>query len=143
MAEGDSPSLYAAVMLRGTVKITRKIVDTLEKLRLTDPNSCAVVPADATHAGMLKKVAEFVTWGEVSEETLEKLLEKRGRLDAKEAKSLSKKALKEGSFSKTGFRPVFRLAPPGGGLKSARLTYPMGDTGYRGKEINRLLERMI
>jgi large subunit ribosomal protein L30 len=139
----EAQALYAAVMLKGTVKITRSIADALEKLRLSAPNSCVIVPADDTHRGMLKKVAEFVTWGEIGEEALGRLIGKRGEASAKDAKSIAKKALKEGGLRKAGFSPVFRLSPPKGGLRTIRLPKPRGDAGYRGEDINRLLDRML
>ena len=138
-AAKEARTLYAAVMLKGTVKTTRKACDTLAKLRLSGPNSCVIVPADDARKGMLKSVDEYVTWGEIDEETLAKLLEKRGGLDAKKAKGASSNALKKG-LPESG---TFRLSPPAGGLRSVRLHRPRGDTGYRGKEINTLLERMM
>ncbi|MBN1896933.1 MAG: uL30 family ribosomal protein [Candidatus Aenigmarchaeota archaeon] len=132
--------LYAAVMIKGTVKITRKVVDTLKKLKLGSVNTCIVIPGDSTYRGMLKNVAEFATWGEIDQETLEQLLQKRGKIDAKAAKAAATKALKDGKLEE---RKVFRLSPPTGGFKTVRLNYPMGDTGYRGPEINALLKRMI
>ena len=141
--EKEGTTLYAAIILKGTVKTTRKILDTLEKLRLRIPNSCVIVPSDSVHKGMLKRVAEYITWGEISEQTLVKLLVKRGGLEAKKAKSVAAKALKEGNFDGTEVVPVFRLSPPSGGLKSIRIPKPKGDLGYRGEAINALLERMI
>jgi large subunit ribosomal protein L30 len=141
MAEGKG--LFAAVMLKGTVKIHRGLVETFEKLSLNSPNTCIVVPADGTYTGMFRKISEFVTWGEISESMLERLLIKRGGMEEKAAKVLAKKAFTAGSFGKAGSTPIFRLAPPSGGLKSTRLNYPKGDMGYRGVEINDLLERMV
>ena len=43
----------------------------------------------------------------------------------------------------TPFSPVFRLRPPSKGFRSVKEFYPKGDLGYRGKEINDLLRRMI
>ncbi|UCD02761.1 MAG: uL30 family ribosomal protein [Candidatus Aenigmatarchaeota archaeon] len=112
---------FAVIMLKGTVKVNREVVDTLKRLRLSSINSCVIVPADDTHRGMLKSIAEYVTWGEVNKETLKRLRSKRGGADSK----------------------VFRLSPPSGGLKAVRLNYPRGDVGYRGADINQLLMRMI
>jgi len=39
--------------------------------------------------------------------------------------------------------PVFRLTPPSKGFKSIKEHWPKGDLGYRGKEINELIKRMI
>lgn len=141
MTEGKP--LYAAVMLKGTVTVDRQIVDTLKNLRLSTVNNCIIVPADGTYSGMLKRVATHVTWGEVTQETLEKLLEKKGDVDGKKAKSLAVKAFKDNAPDVSELKPVFKLSPPSGGLKSVRIHYPRGDMGYRGEEINRLLLRMI
>ncbi len=141
MTEGKP--LYAIIMIRGTVTVKRKMVDTLKNLRLSKVNSCVIIPADDTYKGMLKRVAEYVTWGEVTPETLEKLLEKRGDVEGKKAKSLAAKAFKDNALDVSGLNPVFKLSPPSGGLRSVRLHYPRGDIGYRGEDINRLLLRMI
>jgi large subunit ribosomal protein L30 len=138
----EAKGLYAAVMLKGTVKIHRGLTQTFEKLSLSRPNTCIVVPADGTYTGMFRKISEFVTWGEISEGMLENLLQKRSKMEKKEAKALAKKAFASGSFGADSKR-VFRLSPPSGGIKSVRLNYPRGDMGYRGVEINALLQRMI
>ncbi len=137
----DEKPLFAAIMLKGTVKINRKVTDTLKNLRLSSINNCIILPADNNYTGMLKRVSEYVTWGEVSQEVLEKLLEKRGKLDAKKAKIVAAKAFKDKELKESG--PVFTLSPPSGGLKAVRLNYPRGDVGYRGEEINNLISRMI
>ncbi len=132
--------LFAVVMIKGNVKIKRKVADTLNSLRLYVQNTCVIVPADNVHGGMLKRVAEYVTWGEIGKECLERLLEKRGGMNAGKAKSAASGALKNGKLEG---EHVFRLSPPSGGLRAVRLHYPRGDVGYRGSEINRLLLRMM
>ena len=136
----EDGSLYAVVMLKGTVKINKEVVDTLKRFRLSSSNSCVVVPADSMYRGMLKKVSEYVTWGELDENVLERMLSLRGGADKKKAKSAASKAFKEKRLEEGR---GFRLSPPSGGLKAVRLNYPKGDVGYRGAEINRLLMRMI
>jgi len=43
-----------------------------------------------------------------------------------------------------GVKPFFRLHPPSGGFKrSVKKLYPEGELGYRGKEINELVQRMF
>ncbi len=72
---------------------------------------------------------------------------KRGRKEGN--KRIDEKAiedifndLKKGK--KTIIKPVFRLSPPSKGFrKSIKQHYPNGEVGYRGKEINELLKRMI
>lgn len=141
--------LYAVVRVRGGASAIRETEDTAAKLRLVSVNSCTVVPSDGTHTGMLHMAADYLTWGEVSEDTLSRLIGKRGamedgsRPDGKQARSLASKVMKAGTLKGSGIKPMFRLAPPAGGLRSIRMHYPKGDLGYRGAEINKLLERMI
>ncbi|MEM2977462.1 MAG: 50S ribosomal protein L30, partial [Thermoplasmata archaeon] len=49
----------------------------------TRQNHLSFVPEDSTHRGMLQKVKDFVTWGEIDEETAFRVLEARGRLEGK------------------------------------------------------------
>jgi 50S ribosomal protein uL30 len=141
--------LFAVVRLRGCVKAGRKVRDTLDKLRLTRVNSCVLVPSSPSNAGMLKKAAGFLTWGEVNEDVLESMLEKRGRnfggkkMEGRHAKSVAEKMLKGKADDEVGVMPVFCLSPPRKGLRSVRLMHPRGDLGYRGEDINSLLKRMI
>jgi len=141
MSQADA--LYAAVMLRGTVRMTDKVHAIIKNLRLSGGNRCVLVPADDTYKGMLQLVSGYVTWGEINEKTLTMLLEKRGHAVKKKAKSLASKALRDNALNSELVKSVFRLSPPSGGLRAVRRHYPKGDTGYRGTEINQLLMRMI
>ncbi len=46
------------------------------------------------------------------------------------------------AWGETGKKVRGKLNPPRGGFKSIRRHYPGGDLGYRGKDIEKLLERM-
>jgi large subunit ribosomal protein L30 len=140
---------YAVVRVRGSVNVPREVRDTLKMLRLTRVNHCTVIPKSPDYDGMLRKAQSFITWGELTKETLEKLVAKRGRikgderLSGKEGKEASKKIIKDGSMKDSGIKPVFRLSPPSKGYRSIRMAYPRGDLGNRGEAINQLLKRMI
>lgn len=141
--------MYAVIRVRGSVNVPREVKDTLRMLRLTRVNHCVVVPKTPDYDGMLHRARSYITWGEVSKETLEKLVAKRGRLagnqriPAKEAKEISGKILKNEGVRDLEIRPVFRLSPPAKGYRSIRLGFPKGDLGSRGERINELLKRMI
>ena len=110
---------------------------------------------------MLQLVKDHVAWGEISEETLRYLLEKRG--EGSSGKKISEELLKENSFASLEelandlhstknalnripfLKPVFRLHPPSGGFKKQlkRSFADGGEVGYRGTEINNLLKKMI
>lgn len=152
--------MFAVIRLRGSVKTRKEINDTLEMLRLKKVNYCVVVKKTPQYEGMLKKVKDFVTYGEIDKKTLVELLKKRGRIEKNQkldeaklkeitnfdnfekfADALMKGSVKLKDYKK--IKPFFRLSPPKKGLKSIRLPYPKGDLGYRKEKINELLERMI
>jgi large subunit ribosomal protein L30 len=141
--------MYAVIRLRGSINIEDKIEDTLNMLNLTRKNHCVLVPKNKNYEGMLERVKNYVTYGEINKETLEELVKKRARkqgdkkLTEKEAKEIIEKIWKNKSVKNTGIKRVFRLSPPSKGLKSIKKQYPKGDLGYRGEEINKLLKRMI
>jgi len=117
--------MIAAVRIRGTVRVKADIKRTLELLKLKRPNHCIILEESPSIVGMLKKAKDYVTWGEINEETLKRLLEKDG-------------------IAEEGIKGhIFRLRPPRKGYRSVRLPWPKGDLGYRGKAINELLKRMI
>ena len=111
----------AIIRIRGSAGKPKKILDTLNMLGLKKPNTLRLINNDdKVILGMVRKVKDFVTWGEINEETKELL-------------------------SKTGQKKknIFNLHPPVKGFKSIKIPYPKGDLGYRGKNINELIKRMI
>lgn len=141
--------MYAVIRLKGLVKIREDFKDALKMLRLNRKMHCVVLEENDVVKGMLQKVKDRVTWGEIDDDTLKLLIEKRGRkagnerLTNEEAMNAFNK-LKESKKFPDGIKPVFRLTPPSKGFKhSIKQHYPKGELGYRGKEINELLKRMI
>jgi len=147
--------VIAVIRIRGRVGVRRDIQDTLKMLRLHRKHHCVLFKLNDSIKGMLQKAKDYITWGEISEETLKKLIEKRGRKigDKRLSKEEVEKVLQELKKSeeqpakvliRLGLKPVFRLAPPSKGFKkSIKEHYPKGELGYRGSAINELLERMI
>jgi large subunit ribosomal protein L30 len=152
---------YAVIRLRGKHDLRATVEDTLKMLHLTRQNHCVIIPEDATHQGMLRVVKDFVTWGEVDDQTLAKALLRRGRAvgdrpidDAfvrshsrfKSVWDLSQAVAKGEATMKEvkDLRPVLRLHPPVKGLRAIKRGYnDRGDLGYRGKAINELIQRML
>jgi len=141
--------MLAVVMIRGTINTKKEVKDTLKMLRLTRINHCIIVPKTPSYVGMLKKAGSWLTWGEITEDSLERIVSKRARmpgnkrLEEKDAKGIIKAILKDSQMNRLPISPVFRLSPPSSGFRSIRLPYPKGDAGYRGDKINDLLKRMI
>jgi large subunit ribosomal protein L30 len=152
--------LLAVVRLRGSIKARKEVVDTLRMMGLTRVNHCVLLSKGASEEGMLRKVKDMVTWGEVNKEVLVSLLRKRGRL--KGDLPLTEERVRERGFSSLeelaeallegrvrmkdlpDLKKVFRLHPPRGGYRATKKPVGQGgDLGYRGEGINELLLRMI
>ena len=154
-------SAIAVVRVRGHAKITRDAVRTMEMLRLTRPNHCVLLPLNTTTKGMLQVVKDYVTWGEVNQDTIVELLKSRGEVEGGErltdkyvkgnsqfatisalAKAIEKTEAK--MMDVKGLKPVMRLHPPMRGYEQVKRPYSVGGAvGYRGAEIERLLLRML
>jgi large subunit ribosomal protein L30 len=141
--------MYAIIRLRGSINLRDEVKDTFKMMRMNRKMHCVVLKETDIIKGMLQKIKDWSTWGEVDEKVLKHLVEKRGRkagntrLSKEDAANVIK-ALNEKGKIPEGIKPVFRLSPPSKGFKkSIKQHYPKGELGYRGKEINALLKRMI
>ncbi len=141
--------MYAVIRIRGLVKTKKELEDSMLMLRLNRKMHCVLLNKSETMDGMLKKVRDKVTWGDINDDTLKALIEKRARkpgnvrLTKQEAEEVFNKTKAEQKVPDT-IKPVFRLTPPSKGFKeSIKQHYPDGELGYRGDKINELLKRMI
>jgi len=151
--------MLAVVRIKGRVNTEKEMDDAMCMLRLDAPNRCAVLPDDPSFNGMVTKVKDYVTFGEINFETFLELLKKRGRLE--DGKKIDENTVKPTGFDSVEklakaifegkarinripeLKPVFKLTPPEHGFKSTKLQYPAGDLGNRGEAINELIKRMI
>lgn len=117
--------MIAVIRIRGQVGLKKEVKETLDRLRVRRKYACRVFenPNEA-QLGMIKKMRDFVSYGEISPELHKKLIDARGKKDS------------EGNL-----KPFFRLHPPRGGAKT-KLHYPQGILGEN-KEIDKLIERML
>ncbi|MEM2455145.1 MAG: 50S ribosomal protein L30 [Candidatus Bathyarchaeia archaeon] len=159
MEKGDK--CLAVVRVRGTVNVRKDVNDTLMILHLVRNCYATLIDNRPSYLGMLQKIHNYVTWGEVSKDVIALLLKERGRLIgnkritddyAKKIGFESIDELAEAIYSlKVEFhklpeiKPVFRLHPPSDGYEgSVKKSYKSGGVvGYRGEAINDLLKRMI
>ncbi len=152
----------AIVRVRGDANLNPHVRKTMKLLKLYAKNTCIIVPNTEDFLGMIRRVKDFTTFGEISAETFLKLLQKRGRLAAgkpvtddylKQKLKLDMKqftdeffAFKQKLESIPGIKTFFRLHPPTGGFERGGIkkNYAEGGAlGYRAKDINKLIERMI
>lgn len=117
--------MICAIRIKGRVGVDKGVEETLGRLRMRKKYVCVVIKPTKENLGMIKKVKDFIAFGEISNEMYEKLKEKRG---------------KKGSNGK--IKPFFRLHPPRKGINS-KLHFPKGVLGDNKEKINDLLERML
>ncbi|MBS3064251.1 MAG: 50S ribosomal protein L30 [DPANN group archaeon] len=149
------------IRVRGEVGLHQDTKRTFDMLRLRKKHACVVVNFSNAKS-MIKKIKDFTTFGEIDKETLVKLLRTRGRiagntplteefLKAKTKYDFEEfaDAILEGKISFNdvpGLKPFFRLQPPKGGFERAGIKRGYGQggvLGYRAKDINKLLGKMI
>ena len=154
---------WLVIRVRSDRTVERTIRETMEHLNLTRVNHAVLIPENDAYAGMLHKVKDFVTWGEVSAEAVTGLIRDRGRLigdnpvtdaDVKAAtdhKTIAAfaKAIASGDATTKDMetlKRVFRLHPPRGnkGWGGVKRHFTVGGAlGFRGDAIEELAARMI
>ena len=154
---------WLVIRVRSDRTVERSIRETMESLNLTRVNHAVLIPESDTYAGMLQKVKDFVTWGEISAEAIAGLIRDRGRLMGDHP--ITDAAVKEGSYYKDidsfakaiasgeatvkdleTMKRVFRLHPPRGnkGWGGVKRHYTVGGAlGFRGDAIEELAARMM
>lgn len=152
---------YVVIRVRGIPDVNRDIAHTMDLLGLNRVNHAVVVPETDSIKGMLQKAKDYVTWGEVDQETLVAMIRARGRIAGDD--SVTDDYLKEKSEFATvedmakaiiendyrmkdvdGAKPVFRLHPPVKGYEGNKRSFQNGGAlGYRGAKINDLINRML
>jgi large subunit ribosomal protein L30 len=115
-------SKVAVIRVRGSIRDSHTIDDTFVMLNISKKNWCSVWDVNDSVMGMINKVKDFSTWGNINDETLKLLEEKKGK----------------GKF--------FRLNPPvkGFGRKGVKVVFTAGGAlGDRKEKINDLIRRML
>jgi len=150
-----------AIRIRGTVSASREARETLSMLNLTRNNHAVLIDNRPSFLGMIDTVRDYITYGELSKESVASLLKEKGRLAGNKkltdeyARKVGHKSVEELAtavaackvdyWKLPGIQPVFRLHPPTKGFKGKikRGYGAGGELGYRGESINQLLNRML
>lgn len=118
--------MICAIRIRGMIGLTKEKSESLHRLRLRRKYSCIVLDNPSKEQiGMIKSLRNEIAFGEISEDTYNKLVETRGEKDS------------EGKR-----KPFFRLHPPRGGAKT-KVHFPKGILGDNKEKINDLVLRML
>ena len=153
--------VFAVIRIRGSINVNPDIKHTLKLLRLNKVNHCVLVEENDIMKGMLQVIKDYVTWGEIEREYLLKLIKTRGKIignkiltnnHLKSSTSIDSIEKLSESIYKNKFnykdipdiKPLFRLNPPKKGYNGVKKSFKnKGSLGYRGKEINKLIDKMI
>ncbi len=123
MSKNNDSKKLAAILVRGLVEVKSEVKDTCRMLNLQKKNACVILEDTPVIRGMLKKCENYLTYGEVSEEVVLELKEKR-----------------------PSAKKFFSLHPPRGGFERKGIKKPFklkGALGFRGDKINDLIKKMI
>ena len=146
-ATGTDKKKLVVVLVRGLVGAPRPIIDTLRLLQLTRKNHCIIVEDSLTYRGMIDKVKDYATWGEIDEDTFQELVKQRG--EEFQGRTQDGKEKYNYNFEEINgkkYKSYFRLNPPrkGFGRKGIKVAFKAGGAlGYRGEKINDLVRRML
>ena len=120
--------MICIIRIAGEIGLDFKIKETLNRLRIRKKYSCIVIEnPNEVQLGMIKKVSDFVAFGEINDETYKELIKKRG-------KKVNGK-----------LKPFFRLHPPRKGIDSKKHfgESSKGVLGNNKEKINELVLRML
>jgi large subunit ribosomal protein L30 len=158
--------LYLIIRIRGTVDVRPEVEHTLYLLRLRQRFAASLYHSSLPGLeGMLQKIRDWATWGEIDRDTLIQLIRVRGRLIGDKpitdewvqknlglyggipelADKLLSGEIMYHKLEDKGVKPFFRLHSPRGGFKGSikRHYGDGGELGYRGTAINELVRRML
>jgi ribosomal protein L30/L7E len=115
--------MIVVIRIKGQVKVRKDFSETMKRLGLKKKYSCIILEKPKKEElGMIEKIRDFVAFGEIDKETYHELVSKRGKKGKK----------------------FFNLHPPRGGIDSKKhFGVDKGVLGNNGKEINKLILRML
>lgn len=115
--------MIAAVRVRGDVDVHVQVSRTMQDLKLTKKNRLVVLEDTESIRGMLNKAKDYVAFGELGEDMIETLEDRKGS------------ELEPGD--------TFDLAPPTGGFANTKKQFGQGGTLGDHGEIDHLVGRMV
>lgn len=115
--------MIAAVRVRGDVDVDVKISTTLQNLNLEKRNQCVVFEENDSIKGMLNHAKDYIAFGEIDEETVEALEERKGE-DVESGDTVN-------------------LTPPSGGFKDTKKHVGQGGSLGERTDMDSLVQKMV
>jgi len=115
--------MIAAVKVRSDTDARQNTKRTLTDLNLENKNQCVIFEVNDSLKGMLDVAKDYITFGEIEEETLDKLEERKGE--------------------DVGHGDVVRLSPPSRGFRSTKKQVGQGGSLGERENMDELIQRMV
>lgn len=115
--------MIGAVRIRGDVKVSQKVSRTMNDLKLRKKNQCVVFEDSEAVRGMMNAAKDYIAYGELDDETLEKLEERKG--------------------SEIESGDTVNLSPPSKGFKNTKTNYGQGGSLGKRDDFSDLVDRMV
>ncbi len=140
--------MIIAVRISGMVNMKRSTEESLYRLRLRRKYSAVLIKPTVENQKLLKRLRNFIAYGDINKETLKKLIEERGAPKNKKTKLSPDKIIEDLEKKKPQdleIKPFFRLHPPRGGIDSKKHfgTSKKAVLGDNKDKINDLIRRML
>ncbi len=139
--------MILVIRISGDVGKDENLLETLYRMRLRRKYSAVLLKPSPQNQKLLKKVRNFVAFGDIDSQTLKMLVENRAR-PLEKGKKVDVEKIVSGvetkSLSQLGIKPYFRLHPPRGGVDT-KLHFGVrkGVLGDNKSEINKLVRKML
>lgn len=115
--------MIAAVKVRGGIDAREKTSATLENLNLSKKNRVVVYEDSDSVRGMLRNAKDYIAYGEIEDETVEKLEARKGE-DIESGDTVD-------------------LNAPSGGFKPTKKNYSQGGALGNRPDMDELIDRMV
>ena len=140
--------MILVIRISGLVDVPRKLQEGLFRIRLRRKYSATLLRPTPENIKLLRHLRNHVAFGEIDNDTLSLLVEKRAELKSKSKKSSTTNIIdqiEKKDMKLWEIKPFFRLHPPRGGIDSKNHfgTSKKSVLGDNKKEINNLLRRML
>ena len=116
--------MIAALRIRGDIDVSRTVSRTLQDLKLTKRNEIVVFEENDAILGMFNKGKDYITYGEVSEDTLEKLANRAGKDELVSGDTVN-------------------LSPPTGGFRNTKKQVGQGGSLGKRESLDELVQKMV
>lgn len=134
------------IRISGKVNVPNEIEDALQRLNIHKKYSATILQENRDLMLLLRKIRDYIAYGEIKNEVLLELIKKRAQVLDKKKKVDAEKIVSElgkKSLKQLGLKPFFRLHPPRGGIESKKHAGVGKGVLGQNKQINELVEKML